>query len=117
MNKIYYLSSCTTCKRIISDLQNINQFELQDIKTNPLTESDLEMLYKLSGSYEALFNKRAVLYKTYDLKHKNLSELDFKSYLLEHYTFLKRPVIIFKDTLFTGNSKTVIDDAKALIND
>ena len=99
MRKIFYLSSCSTCKRIINELQNINQFDLHDIKTQPLNEEDLEMLFKFSGSYEALFSKRAILYKTYDLKNKNLSELDFKSYLLEHYTFLKRPIIIFNEIL------------------
>ncbi|MGB2117156.1 MAG: arsenate reductase family protein [Flavobacteriaceae bacterium] len=117
MRKIFYLSSCSTCKRIINELQNVNQFDLQDIKTQPLNEEDLEMLFKRSGSYEALFSKRAVLYKTYDLKNKNLSELDFKSYLLEHYTFLKRPVIIFNDTIFIGNSKKVIEEAKKAINE
>lgn len=117
MRKIFYLSSCSTCKRIINELQNVNQFDLHDIKTQPLNEEDLEMLFKFSGSYEALFSKRAILYKTYDLKNKNLSELDFKSYLLEHYTFLKRPIIIFNDTIYVGNSKKIIEEAKKAINE
>jgi arsenate reductase len=117
MRKIFYLSSCSTCKKIINELQNVHEFDLQNIKTQPLNEEDLKMLFKFSGSYEALFSKRAILYKTYGLKNKNLSELDFKSYLLEHYTFLKRPVIIFNDTIFIGNSKKVIEEAKKAINE
>lgn len=117
MRKIFYLSSCSTCNKIINELQNVHEFDLQDIKTQPLNEEDLKMLFKFSGSYEALFSKRAILYKTYGLKNKNLSELDFKSYLLEHYTFLKRPVIIFNDTIFIGNSKKVIEEAKKAINE
>ncbi len=74
------------------------------------------MLFKLSGSYEALFSKRAVLYKTYDLKNKSLTEADYKSYLLEHYTFLKRPVIVCNDSIFIGNSKKVIEEAKKAIH-
>lgn len=116
MRKIFYLSSCSTCKRIINELQNVDEFNLQDIKTQPLNEEDLEMLFKLSGSYEALFSKRAVLYKTYDLKNKSLTEADYKSYLLEHYTFLKRPVIVCKDSIFIGNSKKVIEEAKKVIH-
>lgn len=116
MRKIFYLSSCSTCKRIINELQNVDKFTLQDIKTQPLNEENLEMLFKLSGSYEALFSKRAVLYKTYGLKNKSLTELDYKSYLLEHYTFLKRPVIVCNDSIFIGNSKKVIEEAKKAIH-
>ena len=52
MRKIFYLSSCSTCKRIINELQHVDEFDLQDIKTQPLNEEDLEVLFKYSGSYE-----------------------------------------------------------------
>ena len=56
-------------QRIINELQNVDEFDLQDIKTQPLNEEDLEMLLSILSA-EALFSKRAVLYKTYDLKNK-----------------------------------------------
>ena len=40
-----------------------------------------------------------------DLKNKNLTEADYKKYLLEHYTFLSRPVFIIKDKVYIGNSQ------------
>jgi arsenate reductase len=43
-------------------------------------------MYQLSGSYEALFSKKAQLYKSMNLKDKSLTEED-KKYILEHYTF------------------------------
>ena len=73
-------------------------------------------MHQLSGSYEALFNKRAKLYKSLDLKNKTLSEADYRKFILEEYTFLKRPVFMVEDTIFIGNSKNVIAALKAKIN-
>ena len=101
--------------RILKELNLSSNFILQDIKERPLTVNQLEELYNISGSYEALFSKRAKLYKEMDLKNANLQERDFKHYILEHYTFLKRPVIVFDDLIFIGNSKKVIEDAKQCI--
>lgn len=89
---------------------------MQDIKNEPITETQLEELHKLSGSYEALFSKRAQLYKTLGLKDKNLTEKDFKNYILEHYTFLSRPVIIINDQIFIGNSVKTVEAAKHAIH-
>lgn len=116
MKKVYYLSTCDTCKRILKELDLPSGFVLQDIKTDPLKESDLDELVKLSGSYEALFSKRARLYKERSLKDKELSENDIKKLLLEHYTFLKRPVILWKDQIFIGNSKKTVGDVLKAIH-
>ena len=89
---------------------------MQDIKNEPITETQLEELHKLSGSYESLFSKRAQLYKTLGLKDKNLTEKDFKNYILEHYTFLSRPVIIINDQIFIGNSVKTVEAAKHAIH-
>jgi arsenate reductase len=47
-----------------------------------------------------------------DLKNQKLEERDYKHYILEHYTFLSRPVIIIGDKIFVGNSKNVIEATK-----
>lgn len=101
--------------RILKELNFPSNFELQDIKENPLTVKQLEELHKLSGSYEALFSKRAKLYKEMDLKNANLQERDFKHYILEHYTFLQRPVIVIGNSIFIGNSKKVVEAAKQML--
>ena len=105
MDKIYYLASCDTCRKIIKNLPKSAELEFQDIRQNPITPEQLEELYQLAGSYEALFSKKAQLYKSMDLKSKNLTEADYKKYLLEHYTFLSRPVFIIKGKVFIGNSQ------------
>ncbi len=116
MKKIYHLSTCDTCKRIIKELNPSSEFVLQDIKSESITTEQIEEMYKLVGSYEALFSKRARLYKERDLKNQNLSEEDYKTLILEHYTFLKRPVVIVGDQIFVGNSKKVVEAANTAIN-
>lgn len=111
MKKVYYLQTCDTCKRILKEV-NTDGFERQEIKSNNVTETQLEEMFVFSNSYEALFNKRARLYKSLDLKNKNLTEEDYKKYLLEEYTFLKRPVFIVENEIFIGNSKKVVEKLK-----
>jgi arsenate reductase len=115
MKKVYYLKTCDTCRRILNEV-NTDGFELQEIKSNPVTAEQLNQMFTLSNSYEALFNKRARLYKSKDLKNKSLTEEDYKKYILEEYTFLKRPVFIVEKEIFIGNSKKVIDNLKEKVN-
>jgi len=114
-NKIYYLASCSTCRKIIKSLPNSDRLEFHDIRENPITVNELEEMHSLSGSYEALFSKKAQLYKTLDLKNKALTEDDYKKYLLQHYTFLSRPVVIFNGEIFIGNTQpNILKLTKAL---
>lgn len=103
--------------RILKDLDLPSDFILQDIKEDSITVKQIEELHSLSGSYENLFSKRAKLYKEMGLKDQSLSEKDIKHYILDHYTFLKRPVIIFNDTIFIGNSKKTIEAVKLAIHE
>ncbi|MFC5681961.1 arsenate reductase family protein [Flavobacterium sp. MAHUQ-51] len=109
-NKVYHLSSCDTCRKIIKSLPENHNLELHDIKQNPISVEELEEMHQLSGSYEALFSKKAQLYKSMGLKDQNLTEADFKKYILEHYTFLSRPVFIIDDKIYIGNSKQNIEN-------
>ncbi|MES2566423.1 MAG: ArsC/Spx/MgsR family protein [Bacteroidota bacterium] len=113
MNKIYYLSTCDTCKRIITELGLKEKgFLFQDIKTEKITASQLEEMKNAVGSYEALFSRIARKYKELGLASKQLTETDYKNYILEEYTFLKRPVIFIGKKVFVGNTKGVIAEAK-----
>lgn len=116
MKTIYYLSTCDTCKRILKELEPLDGIQLIDIKTHRITEEQLEEMKQLAGSNEALFSKRARLYKERGLKDKALSEEDLKTLLLEHYTFLKRPVMIIDGQIFVGNNAKVVAAAKELLH-
>jgi arsenate reductase len=116
MDIIYYLASCDTCRKIIKSLPKEHDFKFHDIKQDPITVAELEKMRELSGSYEALFSKKAQLYKSMDLKNKSLTEDDYKKYILEHYTFLSRPVFIIKDKIYIGNTQqNMLQVMKALL--
>ncbi|MCX2680576.1 hypothetical protein OOZ15_11545 [Galbibacter sp. EGI 63066] len=116
MKKIYHLSTCDTCKRIIKELDLPDDFAKQDIKTEAITVEQLEAMEQLTGSYEALFSKRARLYKERNLKAQSLTKEEYKNLILEHYTFLKRPVILVDDAIFVGNAKKTVEAAKNVIH-
>ncbi len=108
MKKIYYLKTCDTCKRILKQLP-LEGFELQEIKTQPITVKQLEEMHALAGNYEGLFSRRSKKYAAMDLKNQELSEQDYKQLILDEYTFLKRPVVLIEQQIFIGNSKKNVD--------
>ena len=120
MRKIYYLKTCDTCLKIIKSLPKTDGFIFQDIKEQEITVKQLEEMHALTGSYEVLFSKRAKLYKEMGLNPEvsgeKLTETDFKRYILEHYTFLARPVIIVDQKIFVGNSPKVVQQAIDFLN-
>lgn len=104
MKKVYHLSTCSTSQAIIKENKlDKKGFEMQDIKTEKITAAQLDEMKKMAGSYEALFSRRALKYKSLGLKDKNLTEKDYRKYILEEYTFLKRPVIINENEIFIGS--------------
>ena len=114
-NKIWYLSTCDTCKRIIKelDLKSRNNFEFQNIKKEIILKGDLEEIHNSTElNYEDLFNKRAQKYSKTDLKDSLKFEEDFKEAILSEYTFMKRPIIKINNEFFVGNSKVVVEKAK-----
>ena len=113
---IYHLSTCNTCQKILKELEPLDGFELQDIKSAPITEAQLEEMHSLSNSYEALFSKRAMLFRQRGLHEQELGETDYKNLILDHYTFLKRPVIVMDNEIFIGNSKKTVESAKEAIH-
>ena len=116
MRKIYHLSTCSTNQRIIREL-NLDDlgFEFQDIKKENISETVLDEFARSVGSYESLFSKRAMKYKSLGLNNMELGEADYKKYILEEYTFLKRPFIILDGKYFVGNSKKTIEEVKKIL--
>ncbi len=111
MKKIYHLSSCNTNQRILKELNPGEDVELQDIKEENIDGETLGWLKEKVGSYEALFSKRAMKYRGLGLDKMDLTELDYRKYILEEYTFLKRPFIINDEEVFIGNAKKTVEAA------
>ncbi len=115
--KVFYLKTCNTSMRILKELEGLIQdFERIDIKENPVTPEALDQMKKITGSYEALFSKRAKKYKEMGLKNMPLTDDDYRYYILQDYTFLKRPVFWLNDRVFAGNSKKTIEELKQTLS-
>jgi len=110
MKKIYYLSTCTTCRRIIKEVDPDSSFIFQDIKVSPITIPQLDEIYKISGSYISIFNKQARKYREMSLHNQSLSEEEMRDLILSEYTFLKRPIFIIDHKIFIGNNRKVINE-------
>lgn len=114
MKKIYHLATCTTCQAILKEIKAAEKgFDLQDIKTQNIEPAQLDAMKELAGTYEALFSRRAMKYKEWGLKDKALTEKDYRNYILQEYTFLKRPVAIIGHKIFIGSEKKTVAELKA----
>ncbi|WPO84005.1 ArsC/Spx/MgsR family protein [Chryseobacterium sp. JJR-5R] len=112
MKKVFYLNTCDTCRKILGQF-NLTGWELREIKKEPITKEELEAMHSITQSYEALINKKSTQIKLRELDLKTLDENDFKEMLLDHYTFLKRPVFLTDDHIFIGNDKKNLEALKA----
>ena len=115
MKKVYHLSTCTTCQRIIKALGIGDEFVAQDIKNEAITPDQLDEMKSLAGSYEALFSRKAMKYRSMGLNEMTLGEDDYRKYILEEYTFLKRPVFLVDGQIFIGNSKKTVEQIKTAL--
>jgi arsenate reductase len=116
MKKMYHLAKCTTCQAIIKETKiDKKGFSMQDIRTEKITPAQLNEMKELAGSYEALFSRRAIMYKELGLKNKKLEEKDYRNYILEQDTFLKRPVTIINEKIFIGSEKKTVEALKQAV--
>ena len=115
VKKIYHLSTCSTCQRILKEWKPGKDVIMQDIKTEPITPTQIDEMKKLAGSYEVLFSRIALKYRSMGLNEMNLTEKDYRKYILQEYTFLKRPVMILDDQIFIGNSPKNVSSAKTAL--
>jgi len=115
MNKVYHLSTCSTCKRILSDLNLPKDTLFQDIKFEKIETTQLDEMKNLLGSYEGLFSRRALKYRSMGLDKKGLNENDYRDLILKEYTFLKRPVILLMGRIFVGSAKKTVEEIKSTL--
>lgn len=113
MKKAFTLPTCKTCQRIFDDLQPAaHGCEVVDIKSEGIAPDDLDKMAELAGSYEALFSRRAMKFRSMGLAEKTLTEQDYRQLILDEYTFLKRPVFLFDDAVTTGSAKASVEEAR-----
>jgi arsenate reductase len=113
MKKAFTLPTCKTCQRIFDDINpELKGCEIVNIKESGISPADLDAMKNLTGSYEALFSRRAMKFRSMGLAEKSLSERDYRTLILGEYTFLKRPVFLFDDLVTVGSRKTEVEKAR-----
>lgn len=105
MNTYIYLSTCNTCMRILKELDLPEETKLQDVKQQPISASQLQELYDITQSYEALINKRSKVYAALKKEGTVFDEALFKKLLLTAYSCLKRPILFWNGQYYIGNAK------------
>jgi arsenate reductase len=116
MKKIFHLSTCNTNQKILNQLHLGKDVELQDIKQKNIDAATLDWLKDKVGSYEALFSKKAMKFRSMGLHERQLTESDYRELMLQEYTFLKRPFLINDDEVFIGNAKAQVEAAVKSFN-
>ena len=89
---------------------DLSDWELRELKSAPITEEELAQMYTLTKSYDTLFSRRSTQIKARGIDVKSLEEKDFKALILDHYSFLKRPVFLTEKEIFVGNEKKTIEN-------
>ncbi len=113
MKAVYFLSTCSTCQRILKQLNLPSDIALIDIKQTNIDGEALDKIAGMAGSYEQLFSKKAMKYKALGYDKRSLSEIEYRNIIVEEYTFLRRPVIVYNDFFSIGNSNEEVNKAVA----
>jgi arsenate reductase (glutaredoxin) len=100
----YWLPGCSTCQKAKKHIERhgIRNFEVRDIKENPLSRAEVEALAKLLGGADELFSRRAIKYREMKLNECELSKEEMVDLMAEEYTFLKRPILVYKSRAIAG---------------
>ena len=108
---IFYLATCSTCQKILKALEVDETWEHREIKSQGISAEEVDKMKEMAGSYAAIFSRRAMKYRSLGLNEMELTEKDYRKWIIEEYTFLKRPVVIIDDEIFVGNAKAAVQGA------
>jgi arsenate reductase len=110
--KLYGLPHCSTCQKAVAYLEElgVETESFHDVKDNQLSKSEVQKLVKLVGGADKLFSKRAMKYRSMGLNEMELSSAELLNYMVEEYTFIRRPVLVYGDTALAGFSKKKYDE-------
>ena len=96
---LYGLKNCDSCKKALSQLRAAgHEVEFQDIRTDPLSSSQLADLIASHGN-EILLNRKSLTWRKLDEKSQALPT---QTLLAQNPTLIKRPVSYNGSVSFVG---------------
>lgn len=117
MKVLFYLSTCNTCKRIMAHWNLPDDVEIIDLKKAPITSIQLDYLRSLVSNYRELLNGRSLILRKRNIQANELSETQIRNLILDHYTLLRRPILIYDQHIFVGNNPSIVTKATKFLNE
>ena len=102
--------------RIIKSLGIEDADFLQNLKEQIATTAPLSFLHNYTNSYEKLINKRGLGQDQMKREGTGFSEAVYKALLEKEYSCLKRPILIWNNSVFLGNSKATVAAMKTALD-
>lgn len=112
--KVFYLKNCDTCRKILKSF-DLDAWQLREIKTEPITPDELSEIKKFAGNYESVFSKKSTQIKARNIDVTKLTDGEMGNLILEHYSFLKRPVFLFEYRILADSTKENIQELQKLL--
>ncbi len=99
VERVYWLPYCSTCTKADQYLKDKGATVARyiNVKEEQVSREELVALCDALGGVDKLFSKRAMKFRAWGLHEKKLSDEDMLGYMLQEYTFIKRPVVVTKD--------------------
>lgn len=110
MVEVIGIKNCNTVKKTLDWLnENGTEWQLRDVKKDPLTPQELADLVGKLG-IETLANTKGRKWKNLGLADKELSDNDMFEVLLENQTAIKRPVLISGQSIMVGFDESSLEE-------
>ncbi len=108
----YWLENCSTCQKAKRFLErhDLKNFEIRDIKENPLSRDEVVKLSVMLGGADNLFSRRAVKYREMKLNERELAAPEMIGLMAGEYTFLMRPILVIGDQAIAGFFEKTFQD-------
>lgn len=108
---MYWLPHCTTCQKAVQYLEKKGHpvTKFRDLKGDPLGRNEVEHLAELVGGASELFSRRARKYRSMNLSERELSSDEMIQFMVDDYTFIKRPVLVCDKRAISGFSTKSYD--------
>ena len=105
--KVYHKPSCITCKKVLAGmLESGKCVEARDIFKNPLSESEVAELVRLSGkSPSDLLRKRDKMYKDLRLGDARHTDSQIVKMMAQYPGLIMRPIIVADGRAYVGRKE------------
>lgn len=96
------LSNCDTVAATKKWMRSKDiEFELIDVRKEPLTFDELKDL-EIKVGIDVLANTRSKTYRDLGISKDELSDEEFLKVLFENQVMIKRPVLVYEDSVLVG---------------